>query len=61
MSWVRCVLLEEQGLYEEAAKDDWHIHNKPKKAHNYADFLSNGHDDCTTYAYTVYRCLYSKA
>ena len=53
--------LEKQPLHGKTVLDDLHSQNKPKKAHNYADFLINGHDDCTTYVRTLYRCLYSKA
>ena len=54
---VRSALsLEMQARHEETVTDDQHIHNKPKKVHNYADFLINGHDDYTAYAHTLYRC-----
>jgi hypothetical protein len=61
MRWRSALSLEMQACHEEMERDDQHSHNKPKKAHNYADFLINGHDDCTAYAHTLYRCLYSKA
>jgi hypothetical protein len=60
MHWRSAFSLEEQTRYEDIVKDDQHSYNKPKKAQNCADFLSNGHDDYTTYARTLCTCSYSK-
>jgi len=60
MRWRSALSLEEQTRLEETVKDDQHSHNKPKKAQNCADFLSNEHDDYTPYVRTLYTCSYSK-
>jgi hypothetical protein len=61
MRWGNALSLEVQARHEETVTGDQHSRNKPKKAHNYADFLINGHDDYIAYAHTLCRCLYSKA
>jgi len=59
MRWQSALSLEKQARHEETVTDDQRSYDKPKKAQNCADFLSNGHDDCTTYGRTLYTCLYS--
>jgi hypothetical protein len=60
MHWRSALSLEKQTLHWKSLPDDQHSHNKPKKAQNCADFLSNEHDEYTTCDRTLCTYLYSK-
>jgi hypothetical protein len=52
MSWLSALSVEKRTLNGKMFPDDQCSHNKLKKARNYADSLTNGYDDYTSFSRT---------